>query len=123
MKTCPSCGHVNADSATACAGCGKSFPATSRGKVDPQLKDPTLAPKIVATFSNLEQASVLKARLEAAGIETWIPEEFEPQVFSAVISLENITVRVAAKDYEAAQAVLARPAATEDGPAPESETA
>jgi hypothetical protein len=122
MKTCTHCGHVNEDNANACAGCGKNFPAASRKKVDPRLQDPTLAPKIVATFSNLEQASVLKARLEAAGIEAWIPEEFEPQVFSAVIPLERITVRVAAKDFEAAQAVLAQPAASEEGSASESET-
>jgi len=118
MKTCPHCGHVNEDNATACAGCGAALANRSASKVDPQLKDPALAPKIVATFSNLEQASVLKARLEAAGLEAWIPEEYEPQVFSAVIPLERITVRVATKDYEAAQAVLAQPA----GPAPESET-
>ena len=122
MKTCPYCGHVNEDATTVCAGCGENLPAASGSKVDPRLEDPALAPKIVATYSNLEQASMLKARLEAAGIEAWIPEEYEPQVFSAVISLENITVRVAAKDYEAAQAVLAQPAASEDGSAPESET-
>ena len=117
MKTCPACGHANEDTAKACAGCGKAFPSASRSKVDPQLVDPALAPKIVATFSNLEQASVLKARLEAAGLEAWIPEEYEPQVFSAVIPLERITVRVTTKDYEAAQAVLSQPAATEEGSA------
>jgi hypothetical protein len=120
MKNCPYCGHVNEDNATACAGCGETLPAPSKSKVDPRLVDPALDPKIVATFSNLEQASVLKARLEAAGIEAWIPEEYEPQVFSAVISLERITVRVAAKDFPAAQAVLAEPAVTDEGSAPES---
>ena len=122
MKTCRHCGRDNADTATACAGCGKTLAAPS-SKGDPQLKDPSLAPRIVATFSNLEQASVLKARLESAGIEAWIPEEFEPQVFSAVISLERITVRVVAKDYAAAQSVLAQPPVIEGESGTESETA
>ena len=119
MKTCPYCGHANEDNASICGGCGETLTAPS-SKTDPQLKDPALAPKIVATFSNLEEASVLKGRLEAAGIEAWIPEEFEPQVFSAVIPLERITVRVAVKDYSSAQALLAEPA--DEGIVPESGT-
>jgi hypothetical protein len=52
---------------------------------------------------------MFKARLEAAGIEACIPEEYTPQIFWNVIPspLESVTVRVAAKDYEAARAIHA----------------
>jgi ribosomal protein L40E len=50
---------------------------------------------------------MFKTRLEAAGIEAFVPEEYTPQIFWAAITspLEGITVRVAAKDYEAARAL------------------
>ncbi len=72
---------------------------------EPQLRDPAFSPVVVGTFSSLQEAKLLADRLEAAGIEAEIPEEYAPQVFSAVIPLELMTVRVAAKDYEAARAV------------------
>jgi len=50
---------------------------------------------------------VLAGRLEAAGIQASIPEEYSEQIFSGVIGLERLTVRVAAKDYKAAMAVVA----------------
>jgi len=108
MKTCSHCGAANEDTAQVCAGCGKKFARSKSQKVDPALVDPLLDPAIVATSSSLEEASVLKTRLEAAGIEAWIPEEYGAQVFSAVIPLEPISVQVAAKDLSAAKAVLAQ---------------
>ncbi len=48
---------------------------------------------------------MLVARLEAAGIEACIPEEYGPQLFSTVIPLGCVTVRVAVKDVEAARAI------------------
>ena len=50
---------------------------------------------------------MLAGRLAAAGIEAYIPEEYAEQVFSGVVALERLTVRVAAKDYEAAKAIVA----------------
>jgi putative signal transducing protein len=115
MKTCDYCGRQNDDTAELCVECGKAL-AQRAEPTDPQLLDPALRPVIVATFSNLQQASVLAARLQAAGIEATIPEEYAPQVFSAVIPLERITVRVPAKDYEAAKAFLASSPETQTGP-------
>jgi hypothetical protein len=50
---------------------------------------------------------LLKSRLEAAGIEACIPEEYTPHIFWNLIPspLESVTVRVAAKDYKAAKAL------------------
>ena len=109
MKTCSYCGAMNDNAARVCTGCGEKFPVPTREKVDPVHVDPSLEPAIVATFGSLEQASVLKTRLEAAGIEAWIPEEYGAQVFSAVIPLEPISVQVAAKDLPTAKEVLAQP--------------
>jgi hypothetical protein len=105
MKKCAYCGRDNEDMAVACRECGEEFEALSDPA--PQLIDPALSPVIVGTFGSLEEANWLAARLEAAGIEAFIPEEFASQVFSAVVPFELVTVRVAAKDYEAAKAIVA----------------
>ena len=55
----------------------------------------------------MAQASLLSTRLEAAGIEACIPEKYAQQIFSNVIPLGGVTVRVAAKDCEAAKAIAA----------------
>jgi len=64
---------------------------------------------MVATFRNVVDAGLFRARLEAAGIEACIPEEYTPQIVWNVTEspVETVTVRVAAKDYEAAKALLA----------------
>jgi len=62
---------------------------------------------IVATFHSAEEAELLKAQLESAGIEADVPEEFTTGVFSAVIPFQTVTVQVHAKDYEAARAIVA----------------
>lgn len=107
MKHCAYCGCPNEDSAVACSECGVEFETSSSPNPEPQSVDPTLSPVIVARFSSLQQASLLVGRLEAAGIEASIPEEYSEQVFSGVVGLERVTVRVATKDYEAAMAVVA----------------
>lgn len=109
MKTCSYCGRENEDAVSFCSGCGQSFsapPAPLESKVDPRLVDPALAPVAVATFHSLTEAELLLSRLQAAGIEAYIPEEYTSDVFSGVIPFELVTVRVAAKDYEDAKAVV-----------------
>jgi len=106
MKKCAYCGCPNEDTAVGCAECGEQFERSSSLEPEPQSLDPALSPVIVAQFSSLQQASVLAGRLEAAGIQASIPEEYSEQIFSGVVGLERLTVRVAAKDYEAAMAVV-----------------
>jgi ribosomal protein L40E len=100
MKPCTYCGQENQDSAERCSACGKAFdnyPITPRGG---DLKDPALDPVIVATFENTEHAGVLQTRLEDAGIESWIPEDF-----SFEFPPQTVSVQVAAKDAEAAREI------------------
>ena len=64
---------------------------------------------VVATFGDTVEASLLKDRLELAGIEACIPEELNPSPFGNFQPIAHVTVRVAAKDYEAAKEVLSMP--------------
>jgi len=105
MKACSYCGHQNEDAATQCKACGTEFPI--REMVDPHLVDPAESLVTVATFGDTVEASLLKARLEEAGIEACIPEELDPSPFGNFPPMANVTVRVAAKDYEAAKKFLA----------------
>jgi RNA polymerase subunit RPABC4/transcription elongation factor Spt4 len=109
MKNCSYCGRENDDSAVVCRECGTEFDTSPpAAPVDPQLEDLSLSLVIAATFSNVVDASLFKTRLEAAGIEACIPEELTPQILWSVIPspLERVTVRVAAKDYDAARALF-----------------
>jgi len=80
----------------------------SGSDVDPQLTDPSLSLVTLASFKSVEDAGLLRSRLEAAGIEACIPEEFSPHLFLTLSAnpIESVTVRVAAKDYEAAKQLL-----------------
>lgn len=110
MKKCSYCGRENALDALTCVECGKALGSAPGSSVPKDLLDPGLSPVVVGTFGSLQEASVLVGRLEAAGIEAWVPEEYGAQVFSGVLGIEPLTVRVAAKDYQAAREALAEPA-------------
>ncbi len=112
MKKCSSCGRENEDSAVACLECATEFQPEAGPVDDAGLKDPSLSLVILATFRNVVDAGMLKTRLEAEGIEACIPEEFTPQIlwYAVPSPLERVTVRVAAKDYEAAKKILAEDA-------------
>ena len=126
MKTCSYCGRQNEDTAVACPECGTGIVSSPPPEVDAQLSDPANALVIVGSFDTMAQASLLLTRLEAAGIEACIPEEYASQLSSTVIPLGCVTVRVAARDIVAAQAIavgLAEPerssaAADSWGPGP-----
>ena len=79
-----------------------------------ESSESTEALVIVRTFDTLEKASMLAARLRAAGIDVWIPES-GTQPFSNVSPLDYVTVRVAAQDEEDAEVI----AAETGGPGPE----
>ena len=117
MKTCSYCGRQNDATAVVCSECGTGVVSLPAPEVDAQLSDPAGALVIVGSFNTMAQASLLSTRLEAAGIEACIPEEYATQIFSNVIPLGCVTVRVAAKDFEAAQAIATGMAETEPSPA------
>ncbi len=114
MKTCPECGSQNPDDARRCPECDAELPDSPAPEPPESERDEPLA--IVATFGDTTEASVLKSRLEDAGIEACIPEELDPSPFGNFPPLAHVTVRVAHKDLEAAKQVLAAP------PPPESPT-
>jgi len=62
--------------------------------------------KAVATFGDPVEASILRGRLEQAGIEACVPEELSATAFGG-LPLNPVTVRVAQQDLAAAQAILA----------------
>jgi hypothetical protein len=107
MKSCSYCGRENADAAPVCCECRTEFPGPAED--DSALKDPAYSLRVLAEFSTVIEADLLRAQLEAAGIEACIPEELNPQMFWDLVPsvLDAITVRVAAKDYEAAKEFLA----------------
>src|SRR5215471_1670709 len=106
MKTCPECGFQNPDSAERCAECDTELVAPSPEPAAAEREAPL---EIVATFGDTTEASLLKSRLEEAGIEACIPEELDPSPFGNFPPLAHVTVRVARKDLAAAKQVLATP--------------
>jgi hypothetical protein len=108
VKKCPYCAHENEDHAVVCLICHTELTPPPAPDVDPRLTDPAFSLVTVATFKCVEDAGILKSRLEAAGIEAFIPEEYSPHLFWTLSSnpIECVTVRVAAKDYEAAEQLL-----------------
>ena len=97
MKTCTECGYQNEDAAEKCSRCGKPLASSLSSQAESDLRDPALDPVIIATFENTEHAGVLKAELDAAGIEAWIPEDF-----SIEFPPQTVSIQVATKDAAAA---------------------
>ena len=112
MKTCSYCGHADKDAAANCAGCGTPFVAAKADADAPTLTDPAENLVVVARCRSSVEAYLLRSRLEAAGIEACVPEEFTPQIlwYAVPSPLEQVTVRVRARDIGAALQV-----ATDDG--------
>jgi len=104
MKECSYCGARNDDAATVCKECGTAFPVPET--IDPKLTDPAESLVILKTFDDVPAASLLKDRLQQAGIEACIPEELDPSPFGNFKPLARVTVRVARKDFQAAREVL-----------------
>lgn len=108
MKKCPYCGKEYPDEALVCAIDETELLSDNP---EPKLKDPDseLSLVIVGTYRTVVDATLVMTRLQAAGIEACIPEEYTPQIFWNIIPspLESVTVRVAAKDYEEARRILA----------------
>jgi len=106
MKICSYCGHSNEDARENCTECGTQL--QSSPPPEDNAADPANAPLVVVeSFATHEQASILAARLEQAGIEACIPEEYTSQVFPNIFPLVRVTVRVAAVNAEAAKAIAA----------------
>lgn len=115
MKQCSYCGHENEDAAGVCEECGTGFPSPTP-IVDPLSSDPGDDLVVVRTFNTMAEASLLAAHLAAAGIEACILES-DTQPFAKVVPLDYATVRVAAKDREAAEEIAAEMSTAMEVPA------
>lgn len=125
MKECAWCGRENADDAVSCRECGttefKGDPAkapATEPKSLPESQSTTYEiPPLAAGQNNpwvtlircptLAEADLVASRLEAAGIATFIPDEFLVQAAPWYAVTTGFTrVQVSPQDYEAARALL-----------------
>jgi hypothetical protein len=102
MKTCSYCGRENEDAAVDCKECGTNFAAVA-AENEPPTPDSAQPLVVLATFDTMTQAAPLLERLGEAGIEACVPEEASAQM---EWQIDRVTVRVKAKDYEAAKEFL-----------------
>src|SRR5437016_3066257 len=99
MKTCDYCGHKNDDSAVRCSECGteefKELNKAALLETEPELVN-------LMTCQNLGEAQMAAARLQANGIEAFIPDEAIAGTIGLTVAFGFIRVQVAPKDFEAA---------------------
>ena len=102
-KECPVCELMNAEEADTCRHCGTAF-FFELECLDPISDDPGDELVIVGRYGNVIDASFVKSVLQENNIEACIPEDLTPHVLPLI---ETVTVRVAAKNVEAAKQIIA----------------
>jgi hypothetical protein len=107
MKQCAYCGRDNQDAAVNCAECGtnefKGDPVVALDELDPNEKFVTLT-----SCQKLVDADVIASRLGAAGIESFIPDQFLMQAVGFNFNTYGyVRLQVRQKDFESAKALLA----------------
>ena len=111
MKECAYCGRENDDQAVHCSECGTDefktdAPAGADDRLSPQDELVTLI-----RCERLSDADLVVSRLETAGIEAFIPDEFLAQTIGFNLNTYGyVRVLVHRKDYESAKALVAKPA-------------
>ena len=103
MKQCAYCGGENEDDAVRCSGCG-----TEEFKTEAHAEAPKLDEQeefvTVFTCQRLTDADIKVGRLEAAGIETFVPDEFLMQTIGFNLNTYGyVRVQVRRKDYASAK--------------------
>jgi RNA polymerase subunit RPABC4/transcription elongation factor Spt4 len=117
MKECAYCGGKNEDDAVRCSGCGTDEFKTDAPVELPKLDEPE---EFVTVFScqRLTDADLIVGRLEAAGIETFVPDEFLMQTTGFNLnSYGYVRVQVHRKDYASARELCAMAVEPEEKPA------
>jgi ribosomal protein L40E len=118
MKECAYCGGENDDAAVRCSGCG-----TDEFKTEVPVEAPRLEEQeeLLTVFScqRLADADLIVGRLEAAGIETFVPDEFLMQTIGFNLNTYGyVRVQVRRKDYASAKelcAILVKPGEKSSG--------
>src|SRR5579864_7885151 len=108
MKRCAYCGRENVDEAVACQECGTELGGNEAGYEFPQLTDADMRPSMVTlvTCANLGAADIVVARLQAAGIQAFIPDERALQGYGLAGTFGFARVQVSQGDYKAARELL-----------------
>ena len=102
-KECPVCELMNSEEADTCRHCGTAF-FFELECLDPQVQDSGEDLVVVGRYGNVIDATFAKSVLAENGIQACIPEDFTPHILPLI---ETVTVRVAAKDVEAAKRIIA----------------
>jgi hypothetical protein len=108
QKECPACGLLSAEEADTCRHCGTAF-FFQPECLQPPIDNPADELVIVGQYPGLIEAQVIMSLLEGNGVDACIPEELTPGIFwgTGGSAIERITVRVARRDEEAAQKIIA----------------
>jgi hypothetical protein len=102
-KECPVCELMNTEEADTCRHCGTAF-FFELECLDPRFDDPGDELVVVGRYGNVIDASFVKGVLQENNIDACIPEDLTPHIFPLI---ETVTVRVAAKNVEAAKQIIA----------------
>ena len=122
MKICAYCGRENIDEAVHCCECGNdefktSAPVETSAPAQAPSPKPEFSPLnpedmqkdlvVLVTCRTLLEADMIVARLEAADIAAFIPDEFLMQAISWNLNTYGfVRIQVSPKDYEAAKNFL-----------------
>jgi hypothetical protein len=107
MKQCAYCGRENQDDAINCLECGTD---AFKGDAVPVPEEPDQGETLVTLTKcqNLIAADLIAGRLGAAGIESFMPDEFLMQTIGFNLNTFGfVRVQVRQKDYESAKALIA----------------
>jgi hypothetical protein len=98
---------MNIEEADTCRHCGTAF-FFELESLERKFDDPADELTIVGRYANVVDANMVKCLLEARGIEACVPEELTPQILWYLVTspLETVTVRVAARDLNAARRII-----------------
>jgi ribosomal protein L40E len=107
MKECAYCGGKNDDDAVHCSGCGtEEFKTDAPAK--PLKQDEREELVTVFSCQRLTDADIVVGRLEAADIETFVPDEFLMQTIGFNLNTYGyVRVQVRRKDYASAKELCA----------------
>jgi hypothetical protein len=127
MMKCPYCGKENEDDAVHCWECGTELleepagasehdeletpePECAPAKLEfmtPTLREMTMDLVNLISCRTLEEADLLIARLETAGIPAFIPDQYLLQNDGFSLNTYGyVRIQVSPKDYEAAKELL-----------------
>jgi hypothetical protein len=108
MKLCAYCGRENQEDAARCSECGSDeFKNTESLDLPPLDEQEELVTLI--TCPTLSQSDLMVSRLEAAGIETFVPDQFLMQAVGLPMTYGYIRVQVHRRDHAQAKAILDLP--------------